>query len=78
MLGESFRKWGRERMNESESPSHNSVAGGDQTAPSWAVKEDNRARREDHADQSQGHYLVWVLIFAVVPPLVALAWRLAT
>lgn len=65
-------------MNESESSSSKLVAEEDQPTPSWAVAEDNRARCEDRADKRQGYHYVWVLIFAGLPPLFALAWRLAT
>lgn len=48
--------------------------------PSWATKEDRRARREDGLDQRQGYGLVWTLIIhGLGPALVALGgliWRL--
>ncbi|WAC60212.1 hypothetical protein [Brevundimonas sp. SL130] len=54
------------------------IAGEDQTTPSWSIKEDDRARQESRADQADGYYFVWVLIFAVLPPLASFAWRLVT
>ena len=50
--------------------------GEDQTTPYWAVKEDDRLRREDRADPAEGYHYVWSVIFALLPPLVLFAWRL--
>lgn len=70
---------GRKRMEASENRSHESVTAESQsTTPAWAIKEDERARREDGADHSEGYHYVWVLVFAAVPPLIAFAWRLVT
>jgi hypothetical protein len=45
-------------------------------APAWAVKEDERAREEDRAEQSRGNYHLWTLAFVAIPPLIGLALKL--
>ncbi len=45
-------------------------------APAWAVKEDERAREEDRAEQSKGNYHLWTLAFVAIPPLIGLALKL--
>ena len=72
-------EWGRKRMEASENGSHKAeVAGSQATAPAWAIKEDERARREDGADQAEGYHYLWSLIIAAVTALIAFAWRLVT
>lgn len=48
--------------------------------PSWILREDARARRENRADQAQGYHYLWTVIFYLVGPalvaLGALLWRL--
>ncbi|MFW2342063.1 hypothetical protein [Brevundimonas sp.] len=45
-------------------------------APAWAVKEDERAREEDRAEQSRGNHHLWTLAFVAIPPLIGLVWKL--
>lgn len=73
-----FEAKGRKRMEEFKASPAPSSDDDQLTVPSWAYKEDQRARHEDHADGAEGYHFVWVLIFATLPPLAALAWRLAT
>jgi hypothetical protein len=64
-------------MPVSESKNHSPPPVVDRASvPVWAIREDELARREDRADQAQGRYYIWLVFFAALPPLLALAWRL--
>jgi hypothetical protein len=45
-------------------------------APSWAVKEDERAREEDSVGQAGGHQHLWAIGFLAIPPLLGLVLKL--
>lgn len=67
-------------MDEAEGLGTSEASPAPAAIPSWAVKEDDRARREADLDQAQGLHFVWILIiYGAAPVLIALGglvWRL--
>lgn len=67
-------------MDEAEGADTSESSPAPAAVPSWAVNEDNRARREAALDQAQGYHFIWTLIiYGAAPVLIALGglvWRL--
>lgn len=60
-------------MEKAEEQTPTSDSSNTQITPSWAIKEDQRSRFENAADNARGYGYVWsLLIYIAAPALIAL------